>query len=233
MMNRAMPVSFGEAVGMVMKHDVLDRVCNLDGDCFIKYEDQGYSGAFLYGFKILYALGAIAQYYRAKLKRAIYIRKRRVYLSPRNDISTLKSLELHNLFFFLLQVPLNELFKALFILVSKRNFRSSFKIVDGIVESFRVLSPLHKKRVKLQQSRLIPVREVLKYFVPIMVVRQLNYLKHRTAGERYLPNNQLSLEILAVKGMMSQLYYEYKLQRMMNRRYWYTVEILRCVVPCL
>jgi GT2 family glycosyltransferase len=204
MVNRATLVSFGEAVAIAMKHDVRNRVGNLDGDYFIEYEDQVFWGALLYRFKILYALGAIAEHYRGKVERPIYlIRERRVYLHTRNHISTLKNLQLHNLLYFFPQVLLIELFKALLVLVAKRNFRLSLKIVDGIVAPFRVLPSLNKKRAKVQQSRSIPVNEVLKYFVLFMPLHQLNYLKHQAAGKRYLLDNQLLLKILVAKGMMS------------------------------
>jgi GT2 family glycosyltransferase len=204
MVNRATLVSFGEAVAIAIKHDVMNRVGNLDGDYFMEHEDQVFWGALLYGFKILCAPGAIAQHYRGKLEKPIYfIGERRVYLYTRNHISTLKNLQLHNLLYFLPHVLLIELFKALPVLVAKRNFRSSLKTVDSIVAPFRVLPSLRKRRAKLQQSRSIPVKEVLKYFVSFIPLHQLNYLKHQAAGKRYLLDNQLLLKILAAKGMMS------------------------------
>jgi GT2 family glycosyltransferase len=204
MVNRATLVSFGGAVAIAIKHDVMNRIGNLDGDYFIEHEDQFFWGALLYGFKILYALGAIAQHYRGKLEKPIYfIRERRDYLYTRNHISTLKNLQLHNLLYFLPQVLLIELFKALLVLVAKRNFRLSLKIVDSIVVPFRVLPSLRKKRAKVQQSRSIPVKDVLKYFVPFIPLHQLNYPKHQAAGKKYMIDNRLLLKILAAKGMMS------------------------------
>jgi GT2 family glycosyltransferase len=204
MVNRATLVSFGEAVAITKKYDVMNRVDKSDGDCFIEYEDQVFWAALLYGFKILCALGIIAQYYRGKPEKPIcFIRERRVYSYTRNHISTLNNLQWHNLLYFLLQVLLIELLKAFLTLVSKRNFRLSLKFVYGIVASFRVLPSLHKKKAKVQQSTSIPVKETLKYFVQFMPLHQLNYLKHQTSGKRYLLDNQLLLKILAAKGMMS------------------------------
>lgn len=199
-------VSFGEAVAIAIKRDVINRVGNLDNDYFIEYEDQDFCWrALLYGFKILYVPDAIVHHYRGTVEKPSYfIRERRVYLYTRNHISTLiKNLELHNLFYYLPQVLLIELCKALLVLVAKRNFRLSLKIFEGIIAPFRILPSLRKKRAKIQQSRSIPDRQVLKYFVPFMPLHQLNYLKHQAAGKRYVLDNQLLVKAVAAKGIMS------------------------------
>jgi len=206
LVDRPTLVSFGEAVAIAVKRDVINRVGNLDDDYFVEYDDQDFCWrALLYGFKILYVPDAIVHHYRGTVEKPNYfMRERRVYLYTRNHISTLiKNLELHNLLYYLPQVLLIELCKALLILVVKRNLRLALKIFKGIIAPFLILPSLRKKRAKIQQSRSIPDKQVLKHFVPFMPVHQLNYLKYQAAGKRYVLDNQLLVKIVATKGIMS------------------------------
>lgn len=206
LVDRPTLVSFGEAVAIAIKRDVINRVGNLDNDYFIEYEDQDFCWrALLHGFKILYIPDAIVHHYRGTVEKPNYfIRERRVYLYTRNHISTLiKNLELHNLLYYLPQVLFIELCKALLVLVVRRNLRLALKIFEGIIAPFLTLPSLRKKRAKIQQSRSIPDKQVLKHFVPFMPLHQLNYLKHQAAGKRYVLDNQQLLKLVATKGIMS------------------------------
>lgn len=197
-------VTFGEAVAIAIKKDVVDKIGNLDDDYFIEYEDQDFCWrALLHGYKILFIPEAIVHHYRGTVEKPnFFVREKRVYLYTRNHINTLiKNLELHNLLRYLPQVLLIEVCKALFVLFVRRNFRLAAKIFEGIVAPFLILPSLSRKRKKIQKSRSVPDEEVLKYFVPFMPVHQLNYLKYQSSGQRYVLDNQLLLKVLANKEM--------------------------------
>lgn len=204
MVDRPTLVSFGEAVAIAIRKDVIEKVGNLDDDYFIEYEDQDFCWrSIIHGYKILFVPDAIVHHYRGTVEKPnFFMRERRVYLYTRNHICTLiKNLELHNLLFYLPQVLLIELCKALFVLLAKKNFKLSLRIMEGIIAPSLILPSLHKKRKKIQQGRSISDKFAFKYFVPFMPIHQLNYLRYQGEGKRYVLDNQLLIKIRRDKGM--------------------------------
>ena len=187
-------VSFGEAVAIAIKKEVVERIGNLDEDYFIEYEDQDYCWrALLCGYKILFVPDAVVHHYRGTVEKPnFFVRGRRVYLYTCNHICTLmKNLETRNLVYYLPQVLLVEFLKALFVLIVKRNFGLAVRIMEGIGAPFRRLPMLWQKRKRVQKIRTLSDREVMKYFVPFMPLHQLNYLKYQSVGKRYVLDSNL------------------------------------------
>jgi GT2 family glycosyltransferase len=189
-------VTFGEAVAIAVKSEVIQTIGDLDEDYFIEYEDQDFCWrALLFGFKILFVHNATVTHYRGSVEKPnFFARGRRVFLYTRNHISTLiKNLEFHNLLKYLPAVLAIEFCKGLFVLFGRRNFSVSMKIFRGIFSPFAHLSSLSRKRHTIQQNRKISDKDVLKSFVSFMPRHQLNYLKYQGEGKRYVIDDALFL----------------------------------------
>jgi GT2 family glycosyltransferase len=71
-------VSFGEAVAIAVKREVINRIGYLDEDYFIEYEDQDYCWrALLHGFKILFVPDAIVTHYRGSVEKSLYFNRQK------------------------------------------------------------------------------------------------------------------------------------------------------------
>jgi len=191
-------VSFGEAVAIAVKKEVVEKIGGLDEDYFIEYEDQDFCWrALLAGYKILFCPEAVVYHYRGSIQKPIYfLREERVMLYTKNHIATLlKNLEIKNLLFYLPLVLTIEIGKAMYILASKRNLKLFIRILKGILAPFLNLRSVVLKRQNVQKHiRRIPDKEVFKYFVPFMLKHQLNYLKYQQEGRRYLISVNPSLK---------------------------------------
>jgi GT2 family glycosyltransferase len=188
--NNPVFVSFGEAVAIAVKKEVIEKIGNLDEDYFIEYEDQDFCWrALLAGYKILFCPEAVVYHYRGSVEKPIYfLREKRVMLYTKNHIVTLmKNLEIKNLLFYLPLVLTIEIGKAMYILVCKKNLKLFIGILRGITAPFLNLRSLTSKRQIVQKYvRRVPDKEVFKYFVPFMLKHQLNYLKYQQQGKRYV-----------------------------------------------
>jgi GT2 family glycosyltransferase len=199
--NNPVFVSFGEAVAIAVKKEVIEKIGALDEDYFIEYEDQDFCWrALLAGYKILFCPEAIVYHYRGSVQKPIYfLREKRVMLYTKNHIATLiKNLEIKNLLLYLPLVFTIEMGKAMYILVYKRNLKLFIGILDGILAFLLNLRSLISKRQIVQTNvRKVSDKEVFNYFVPFMLRHQLNYLKYQEQGKRYLilDNSLLSKDI--------------------------------------
>ncbi|MHA1595153.1 MAG: glycosyltransferase family 2 protein [Candidatus Baldrarchaeia archaeon] len=183
-------VSFGEAVAIAIKRDVIKKIGGLDEDYFIEYEDQDFCWrALLAGYKILFVPEATVTHYRGSVEKPIwFLREKRVMLYTKNHISTLiKNLEFRNLLFLLPIVLAIEISKAMYVLLVHKKVKLFFKIIQGIITPFLTLPRLIKKRVEIQKLRVVSDNELFKkYFVPFMPIYQVNYLKYQGKGKRYI-----------------------------------------------
>jgi hypothetical protein len=187
--NQTTYVTFGEAVAIAVKSQVIKTIGRLDEDYFIEYEDQDFCWrALLFGFKILFIHDAMVTHYRGSVEKPnFFVRGKRVFLYTRNHIYTLmKNLEFHNLIKYLPEVLVIECCKGFFVLFVRRNFNVSMKIFKGIFSSFAHMGSLSKKRRAIQKNRKLPDKDVFKTFVPFMPSHQLNYLKYQGEGRRYV-----------------------------------------------